>query len=144
LLAQLARESARLKRDFDVDLRVRAIATSSRMVLTARPADLTRWRETMNEEGEPLNIARLAAHVHAEHLPHAVLVDCTASDDVAMRYRDWLERGIHVITPNKRANTGPLEYYRRIRGANRAVGAHYLYETTVGAALPIMQTLRDL
>src|SRR5207244_792007 len=55
-----------------------------------------------------------------------------------------LERRIHVITPNKRANTGALEYYRRLRQANRSVGAHYLYETTVGAALPIVQTLRDL
>ena len=83
-------------------------------------------------------------HVHTDHLPHAVLIDCTASDDVARLYSTWLERGIHVITPNKRANTGPLEYYRRLRQANRAVGAHYLYETTVGAALPIVQTLRDL
>jgi bifunctional aspartokinase / homoserine dehydrogenase 1 len=49
-----------------------------------------------------------------------------------------------VITPNKRANTGSLEYYRRLRAANRSVGAHYLYETTVGAALPIVQTLHDL
>ncbi len=144
LLAQLAHESARLKRDFDVDLRVRAIATSTRMLLTERPADLEHWREAMDAGGEPLDLARLTAHVHAEHLPHAVMVDCTASDGVAAGYGDWLERGIHVITPNKRANTGPLEYYRRLRGANRAVGAHYLYETTVGAALPIVQTLRDL
>ena len=57
--------------------------------------------------------------VHTDHLPHAVLIDCTASDDVARLYGSWLERGIHVITPNKRANTGPLEYYRRLRQANR-------------------------
>ncbi|HEX3866893.1 MAG TPA: bifunctional aspartate kinase/homoserine dehydrogenase I [Gemmatimonadaceae bacterium] len=144
LLGQLAHESARLKRDFDVDLRVRAIATSARMVLTERPAELADWRTVMAANGEPLDLDRLASHVHAEHLPHAVLVDCTASEDVASRYGDWLERGIHVITPNKRANTAPLDYYRRLRGANRAIGAHYLYETTVGAALPIVQTLRDL
>ena len=50
------------------------------------------------------------------------------------------ESGLHIITPNNEA----LDYYRRLRRANRSVGAHYLYETTVGAALPIMQTLRDL
>jgi aspartokinase/homoserine dehydrogenase 1 len=63
---------------------------------------------------------------------------------VARCYDDWLARGIHVITPNKRANAADMAYYRRLREANRLVGAHYLYETTVGAALPIIQTLRDL
>jgi len=49
-----------------------------------------------------------------------------------------------VITPNKRANASEMAYYRRLRQSNRSVGAHYLYETTVGAALPVIQTLRDL
>ena len=144
LLHQLSLEARRLKDDFDVDLRVRAIATSRRMLLSEQPIDLNTWRGTLDEAGEAPDLARLAMHVHTDHLPHAALIDCTASDDVARLYGSWLERGIHVITPNKRANTGPLQYYRRLRQANRAVGAHYLYETTVGAALPIVQTLRDL
>jgi aspartokinase/homoserine dehydrogenase 1 len=144
LLGQLARQAKRLKEDFDVDLRVRAIATSRRMLLSDRPIDLATWREELEHHGEPADLARMAIHVRTDHLPHAVLIDCTASDDVARLYGTWLERRIHVITPNKRANTGPVDYYRRLRAANRAVGAHYLYETTVGAALPIVQTLRDL
>ena len=144
LLAQLERELARLKRTFDIDLRVRAIATSKRMLLSDSPIALSSWRDSLHGSGESLDLGKLAAHVHTEHLPHAVLIDCTASDDVAQLYGTWLERGIHVITPNKRANTASLEYYRRLRAANRSVGAHYLYETTVGAALPIVQTLHDL
>ncbi|MGH7616275.1 MAG: bifunctional aspartate kinase/homoserine dehydrogenase I, partial [Gemmatimonadaceae bacterium] len=144
LLGQLARQTKRLKDDFDVDLRVRAIATSRRMLLSDRPIDLSTWRDNFDANGEPADLAKLAMHVRTDHLPHAVLIDCTASDDVARLYSTWLERRIHVITPNKRANTGPLDYYRRLRQANRAAGAHYLYETTVGAALPIEQTLRDL
>ena len=58
---------------------------------------------------------RFAAHVRAEHLPHAVIVDCTASDEVAERYVAWLARGIHVVTPNKRAGAGPLARYRALR-----------------------------
>jgi len=143
-LGQLARQARRLKEDFDIDLRVRAIATSRRMLLSDRPIDLTNWREQFDKSGEPVDLGRLAIHVRTDHLPHAVVIDCTASDDVARLYGTWLERRIHVITPNKRANTGPLEFYRRLRQANRAVGAHYLYETTVGAALPIVQTVRDL
>ena len=105
---------------------------------------VTTDRSTIDSRGEPLELERLVAHVHADYLPHAVIVDCTASDEVARQYDSWLARGIHVVTPNKRANTAEMAYYRRLREANRVVGAHYLYETTVGAALPIIQTLRDL
>src|SRR5207248_2175397 len=59
-------------------------------------------------------------------------------------YPNWLERGIHIITPNKKANTGTMEFYRTLRSSSRATGRHYLYETTVGAGLPIINTLRDL
>src|SRR5690349_12986061 len=144
LLRQLSQRLRRLKQDFDIDLRVRGIATSQRMLLSDHPIDLDRWREELAASGQPTDLARLAAHVHDDQLPHAVLIDCTANQEVSDLYGTWLERGIHVITPNKRANTSTLEYYRRLRQANRAVGAHYLYETTVGAALPIIQTLRDL
>jgi aspartokinase/homoserine dehydrogenase 1 len=63
---------------------------------------------------------------------------------VARHYGDWLRRGIHVITPNKRANTAELAYYRELRATSRQHATRYLYEATVGAGLPIIQTLRDL
>ncbi|HEX4683954.1 MAG TPA: bifunctional aspartate kinase/homoserine dehydrogenase I [Gemmatimonadaceae bacterium] len=144
LLRQMSHRLRRLKQEFDVDLRVRGIATSRRMLLSDRPIDLDHWQEELAAHGEPTDLARFAEHVHGDHLPHAVLIDCTASDAVSGLYSTWLESGIHVITPNKRGNTSSLEYYRRLRQANRTVGAHYLYETTVGAALPIISTLRDL
>jgi len=144
VLRQLSSQLARLKENFDVDLRVRAVATSKRMLLSDRAIDLEHWQDALAGAGESLDLDRLVAHVHAEHLPHAALIDCTASDDVARRYESWLGRGIHVITPNKRANASEMAYYRRLRQSNRSVGAHYLYETTVGAALPVIQTLRDL
>ena len=144
LLRQLSQRLRGLKQDFDIDLRVRAIASSDKMLLSKQAIDLEHWRAELSASGEKTDLTRLAAHVYDDELPHAVLIDCTASQDVAELYGAWLERGIHVITPNKRANTSSLAYYRRLREANRMVGAHYLYETTVGAALPIIQTLRDL
>jgi aspartokinase/homoserine dehydrogenase 1 len=56
----------------------------------------------------------------------------------------WLERGIHVITPNKRAGAGPLERYQKLRQRARELRTHYFYEATVGAGLPVISTLRDL
>jgi len=73
-----------------------------------------------------------------------VLIDCTADAEVARQYRDWLAAGIHIVTPNKRANSSDLAYYESLKAARRESGAHYLYEATVGAGLPIIQTLRDL
>jgi aspartokinase/homoserine dehydrogenase 1 len=73
-----------------------------------------------------------------------VIIDCTASDEIASRYTGWLERGIHVITPNKRACSGSLDAYRELHSKARSGSSHFFYETTVGAALPIISTLRDL
>ncbi len=147
LLDQMARRLDWLRDEFGVDLRVRAICNSSTMALDEHRIDLDEWRQRLDEDDAnavPVDLDRLADYVHTETVPHAVIIDCTASEDVAMRYVDWLSQGIHVITPNKRASTGPLDFYRSLREGARRADAHYFYETTVGAALPIVQTLRDL
>jgi len=144
LLDQLAEQAHQLKSEFNLDLRVRAISTSRRTAFADGQLDLARWREALESEAVPTDLAAVADHVQAEHLPHAVIIDCTASEAVAQRYEDWMARGIHVITPNKRANTSDFAYYRALRRTSRENGTRYLYETTVGAGLPVIQTLRDL
>jgi bifunctional aspartokinase / homoserine dehydrogenase 1 len=144
LLDQIASQAVRLRERFKLDLRVRGIATSGRMLLAERSVDLSRWRESLAEHGVPVAPEAFVDHIDAEHLPHCVLIDCTASEAVARRYPEWLRRGIHVITPNKRANTAELSFYRELQQTGHLTGRHYLYETTVGAGLPIVQTLRDL
>jgi aspartokinase/homoserine dehydrogenase 1 len=143
LLAQIASQVKRL-RTLNLDLRVRGIAGSQRMLLEETTIDLGRWDERLAEAGEPVDLEKFADHVQADYIPHSVIIDCTASSEVAMNYRAWLARGIHVVTPNKKANSGALPYYRSLQEARRAAGAHYLYEATVGAGLPVIQTLRDL
>jgi aspartokinase/homoserine dehydrogenase 1 len=143
LLAQLATQVERL-RALNLDLRVRAIAGSKRMLLAETAVDLDNWMEELALAGEPLDLAKFANHCQADYIPHTVIIDCTASAEVAAEYRGWLARGIHIVTPNKKANSGALPYYRALQEAGRAAGAHYLYEATVGAGLPVIQTLRDL
>jgi aspartokinase/homoserine dehydrogenase 1 len=143
LLSQIASQIDRL-RALNLDLRVRGIVSSKRMLLEESAIDLDNWPERMASHGVPLDLERFANHVQADYIPHAVVIDCSASNDVALNYRDWLTCGIHVVTPNKKANSGPLTYYRAVMEAGRANGSHYLYEATVGAGLPIIQTLRDL
>jgi aspartokinase/homoserine dehydrogenase 1 len=144
LIDQLAGESERLRRDFKVDLRVRAILTSKRMYLASGAIDLKDWRERLAGAQEPVDFSRFVNHLHAAWLPHTVIIDCSASAEVAERYCGWLQAGIHIVTPNKKANSAALSSYRAVQEARRATGAHYLYEATVGAGLPIITTVRDL
>ena len=134
-LRQLCEARPNLLEHNSLDLRVRAIAGSRRMALFDEPSD-----DYERELDHDTDLDALAAHVRAEHLPHAVIVDCSASDAVADRYADWLRRGIHVITPNKHAGSGPLPRYEALQRQP----AQFCYEATVGAGLPIITTLRDL
>ena len=143
LLDQLAGEAERLRESFNLDLRVRAITRSNRMLLADRRVDLGTWCDEI-EAGDAADLERFVDHVQADHLPHAVLIDCTAEDCIAGQYGAWLERGIHVITPNKRAHSGPLSYYTDLRRISHGANTHFLYEATVGAGLPVIQTLKDL
>jgi aspartokinase/homoserine dehydrogenase 1 len=144
LLDQIARQYDRLSNEFNLDLRVRAIARSGNMIVDDKRLDLSNWRAQLQRSTLKTDLDALTVHTHAEHLPHAVIIDCTATEDVTRRYANWLASGIHIITPNKKAFSGSLQNYEALRMAARAGNSSYLYETTVGAALPIIQTLRDL
>ena len=144
LIDQLAGESERLRRDFNLDLRVRGILASRRMYLASGAIDLKDWRARLAQATEPTDLARFVNHLHAASLPHTVIIDCTASAEIATHYREWLLAGIHIVTPNKKANSAALSAHRAVQEARRATGAHYLYEATVGAGLPIITTVRDL
>jgi bifunctional aspartokinase / homoserine dehydrogenase 1 len=142
-LGQLASQTARLRETFNLDLRLRGVLGSRRMVLADGSLDAPAWHAAYTD-GPAANLDAFVAHIDADHLPHAVIVDCTASGEIAERYPEWLARGIHVVTPNKRAGSGDLALLDAIAAARRQSHAHFLYEATVGAGLPIVQTLRDL
>jgi aspartokinase/homoserine dehydrogenase 1 len=144
LLDQLASQSVRLRQEFNLDLRIRGILGSRHMALAPTGIDLGAWRAALKEQPLAPDIARFVEHVHADYLPHTVFIDCTASEAVARHYPDWFKRGIHVVTPNKKANSADWEFYQSLREARRLSRTHYLYEATVGAGLPVIQTLRDL
>jgi len=144
LLNQMAAQADRLRREFGLDLRVRAIATSSRMLLAERAVELSNWREIFEQKSEVLDWARFRSHVKTDYLPHGAIIDCSASGDVADHYVEWFREGLHVVTPNKKAHSGSLAKYDQLLEESRRHHAHFLYETTVGAALPVIGTLRDL
>ncbi len=144
LIQQIADARARLLESSHLDLRVRAISGSRSMLADEREIDLSQWREDLRASALATDLDAFARHVQAEHLPHALIVDCSASSAVAEHYPRWLSAGIHVLTPNKQAGGGPIERFRAVQAAARAGRARWRYEATVGAGLPVIGTLRDL
>ncbi len=144
LLRQIEKQSAKLASSFNLDLRVRAIARSQKMLLGDRRVDISSWQDAFETSAVETDLDVFEQHVNPEHLPHAVIIDCTASDYIASKYAGWLSRGIHVITPNKKAFSSAYENYQALQDAANKGSSHYFYETTVGAALPVISTLCDL
>ncbi|KAJ8530986.1 hypothetical protein K7X08_025717 [Anisodus acutangulus] len=145
LLDQLKDQTVVLKEKFNIDLRVMGITGSRTMLLSESGIDLSRWRELLSLKGEMADMNKFVPHVRGNHfIPNTVMVDCTADSDIASYYYGWLHRGIHVVTPNKKANSGPLDQYLKLRALQRQSYTHYFYEATVGAGLPIISTLRGL
>ena len=139
-LTQLEAARARLARDAHLDLRLVAVARRSGVALGDGLTPLA-------AATDGLDLDRFTAHVQPDHVPHAVIVDLSGASEVADRYPGWLARGIHVVTASKHAGSGPWPRYEAIRAAIAASpggAARFRYEATVGAGLPVIQTLRDL
>lgn len=143
LIEQLREAAPRLRERFGIDLRVRAIAGSRKIAVSESGIDLAHWRDAYAQAADG-DLDAFVKQVHASHLPHALIADCSASPLVAAQYPTWLAQGIHIVTPNKQAGSGPITRYREIQANARESGARFRYEATVGAGLPIVSTLRDL
>ena len=142
LLEQLRAAQPRLLRDAGLDLRLCGVVASKRMWLDCDDAELN-GRHGGAQIWRPNDLDAFADHVRGNDGRHALLIDCSANDDVAAHYPRWLAAGLHVVTPNKLAGSGPLPRWQAIRAAC-ASGARFRYEATVCAGLPVVQTLRDL
>jgi len=125
--------------------------------------DISSWQDSMNAKGtsieELLNsssakankfevsdtdLTRLVDFMDTRRIPHKVLIDCTASDEVADLYPIWLKRGLHVISPSKRAGSGPLERFHRIHSAVSNATAQWRYESTTGGQMPVISLIHDI
>ena len=98
----------------------------------------------MGHVSEEFSLATLTSTVQRNHIINPVLVDCTSSETIAEQYADFLAAGFHVVTPNKKANTASMAYYHQLHQVARSSRRKLLYETTVGAGLPVIENLQNL
>ncbi len=143
LIAQIARQQPSLKQQ-NIDLKIYGIANSKGMVFNENGIDLQHWQQALRQNSVVLTVENVKAFVRDNHLINPVLVDCTSNEQLAMSYVDYLNEGFHVVTPNKKANTDSWQYYQALRSAAQKTNRRFLYETTVGAGLPVIDTLQNL
>ena len=125
-----------------VELRICAVANSKQFMFNAD--GLPDWDSIDTDNAEPADLDALLKAVTDARFTNPVFVDCTSNDTVAEAYPRLMEAGLHVVTANKKANTASFEAYRALRHASEILRRKFLYETNVGAGLPVIETLRNL
>ncbi len=143
LLDQIHDQQAKLKKQ-NIDIKVCCISTLSGMLLDGNGLDLTDWRSKVKASGKKTNLDEILKFVKETKPLNPIFVDCTASYDLPERYLDILNAGMNIATPNKRANSMSMDYYKQLRETANKNHVRFLYETNVGAGLPIIDTLQNL
>jgi len=143
LIEQINAQYKTLKETRQLKLKVVGISNSKRAIFNRDGIDLRCYREKL-ACAEPSNIARLKDEIIGMNIFNSVFVDCTASPDVAALYQDFLDHNISVVTANKIAASGPYDGYAQLKQTALKKGIKFLFETNVGAGLPIIGTINDL
>lgn len=143
LLNQIQKQQSRLL-DKNILLNVVAIANSKQILLEKDGIDLASWETSLSQAEDKLSLERLNQFVSEAHLSTPVIIDCTSNQDIAMQYESYLRNGFHVVTANKKANTADYDYYQQLRKIADEKQRRFLYETNVGAGLPVIDNLQGL
>ncbi|MCO6432403.1 MAG: bifunctional aspartate kinase/homoserine dehydrogenase I [Deltaproteobacteria bacterium] len=144
LLSQIHSQKQRLRDELLLDIRLVGITNTKKQALSEEGLDTERIEELLSGAKSAGGIASFIDEMLRLNLPNTVFVDCTASDEVVRHYERVLLKSIAVVTPNKRAQSGELTQFKRMRDISRKRSAPFLYETSVGAGLPVIGTLNDL
>jgi aspartokinase/homoserine dehydrogenase 1 len=143
LLDQFQRQAENLI-EHHVDLRVRAIANSEKLLVADDKLDLSYWRQELDENGTAWTIDDVIAIRKNLGLLSPTIVDCTTDAELAGQYTTFLNSGFNIVAANKKANTAGYAYYREMREAAARNFRKFLYETNVAAGLPFIDTLQGL
>lgn len=142
-LAQIKQQKEYLLKNLKLNVRVIGIANSRKMLFNQDGIDLTTW-EAQLENGEKTTLDLFYNRTKELNLRNSVFVDNTANQQVSEVYENYLSNGISVVTCNKIACASSLDNYKKLKYVARKYNASFLFETNVGAGLPIIDTLKNL
>ncbi|MCS7004240.1 MAG: bifunctional aspartate kinase/homoserine dehydrogenase I [Cytophagales bacterium] len=144
LLRQISDQIETLAQRNHIELKVCGIANLQKHIININGIDIKNWQTALEKEGRTTNLEQFINEMILANLPNSVFVDCTASQQVADLYSKILKASISVVTPNKLAASGPYDIYSMLKARAQKHNVKYLFETNVGAGLPIISTLNDL
>ena len=144
LIEQIHSQRQKLMQENGLQLNVVGIADASHSLFCREGIDLANFREELQQKGQPSNTEVLRDGIIAMNIFNSVFVDCTASADVAAIYKELLLHNVSVVAANKIAASSAYDNYRELKQIARQRGVKYLFETNVGAGLPIINTINDL
>jgi len=144
LTRQITSQFEKLAHENKLEIKLIGIANSKKMLFDEKGVQLSSCIQQMKERGDSMCLKSFVDKILEANLPSSVFVDCTSSDEVTHQYAQLLSANISIVTPNKKANSGSYETYSNLKKMAHSKGVRFLYETNVGAGLPVLNTLNDL
>jgi bifunctional aspartokinase / homoserine dehydrogenase 1 len=144
LLKQLDAHTPKLREHYHLELNLLGVANSKKVLLDREGISFRNALELLDSQGEESELSEFVDSVVALNVANSVFVDCTANESITDSYQGILAAHISIVTPNKKAHSGAMEKYQAIMQTAAQSGVRFLYETSVGAGLPVISTLSDL
>lgn len=144
LLEIMEQQRQFLKTNKSVELNLVGLANSRKMLFSEDGIDMTTGKQALTDKGQPMLLSSYIDQMIHFNLPNSIFIDCTADAVIPDVYAGVLDASISIVTPNKVANSGSYDRYKLLKKIQQQRGVRYLYETNVGAGLPVIGTLNDL
>jgi bifunctional aspartokinase / homoserine dehydrogenase 1 len=144
LLKQLQYQHSKLLSEHSLKVNLVGVANSERMYVDKKGISLEHYRDVLKNCGEKGDISGFIQQMTRMNLRNSVFIDCTADGNVASRYAEILSKYVSIVAANKIACSSEYKYYQKLRTIASERGVRFMYETTVGAGLPIIKTINDL
>lgn len=128
----------------NIEIKICTIANSKKILFLDDRHDLSNWEYEFKKSTTKFDLELLHNLIKKNNLPNSVIVDCTSDQLLSEQYEKFIYNNFHVVTSNKKANTSEWTYYKKIRNAINKKNKKFLYETNVGAGLPVIETLQSL
>jgi aspartokinase/homoserine dehydrogenase 1 len=143
-LEQIEKQQDFLQKAFKISLNVCGLSNSRKMLFSEEPIDLNSWENLLDKDGEAMTLEGFKDRMTEMNLRNSIFIDCTASHDVPKLYDEILKNSISVVTPNKVACSSDFDTYLDLKKTATKYQARFLFETNVGAGLPVISTVSDL
>ena len=143
LIKQVLALREKLEKEGDLEINIPVIVNST-TAFFEKHGVRSSWEADFQNFGVPYKLQDIIDYVRKNEFENLIAVDATASDKLVYNYTHLIRNGFHLVAANKIANTLSLEFYNNLRTELREYNRHFLYETNVGAGLPVVETLKNL